>query len=649
MYDSDETVYYARLQRSPPIKANRVQIPAGPLPNFRMWEPCRTMSLVTGFSRGSPVSPRLLHTGAAPYSPRFTLIGSQYHDVKSRPNLFAHSPSGKNNSEITFLLLSTCAPMQSRTYWQKSEPMLGHKWLLRSSGAHASPFSLLGVVPTYGSVPKLQSSYSEHLVRLNFKSAHFIVNRMLFTSCSFRTTFTLASVSCYYTQRVGACAALLFAHRGRDDVGKCAQISTDAAFWPDSAHGSIQYAGIICSRDAARGDGADTRGRAYDVLTRGLLERRRRRRLRREGGVRASASTFFYLSRVEETTPHPAPKHPAAIATQDLPRRDVTCCGVHRACQSNVTSKPRSPCVQPRAGQCHDATWSLFSTPRPLQWETRFKVAVTRHAETLRKAIKHMWPQPRRRDHKIIIYHKLRSVLFHSNIHIIHMPWSSVTLWPDNLHHNTATRVGCIPGGSELKCFERLLVKISSRLKRACLLRPYPLGNTASFGTYVNTFASVLCRIEHIDLPSRFCEFSRTSWTIFVTNAGVTAKRLSDKRWSAHYEGVKAEYANFKKIVDAREELRDPTETVETRGAVQTLLPVARDRSVAAYLLKKANRHDNPFCVLTVRRRAAREVTSGRESATGVSNSEECGWQAGQLNYSPFIKKRELVFVHTSA
>ncbi|KAJ8881328.1 hypothetical protein PR048_017809 [Dryococelus australis] len=56
-----------RLACSPPTKANRVQSSAGSLPDFRMWESCRTMSLFGGFSRGTPVFPRpfipaLLHT-----------------------------------------------------------------------------------------------------------------------------------------------------------------------------------------------------------------------------------------------------------------------------------------------------------------------------------------------------------------------------------------------------------------------------------------------------------------------------------------------------------------------------------------------------------------------------------------------------------
>ncbi|KAJ8881022.1 hypothetical protein PR048_017495 [Dryococelus australis] len=45
------------LACSPPTKTNRV----------RKWESCRTMSLVGGFSRGSPVSPPL-HYGTVPYS-----------------------------------------------------------------------------------------------------------------------------------------------------------------------------------------------------------------------------------------------------------------------------------------------------------------------------------------------------------------------------------------------------------------------------------------------------------------------------------------------------------------------------------------------------------------------------------------------------
>ncbi|KAJ8891702.1 hypothetical protein PR048_004231 [Dryococelus australis] len=62
------------------------------LTDFRMWESSRTMLLVGGFSRHVQFPPPL-HSGAAPYSSRFILIGSQGFDVKSRSNLFTHSLS----------------------------------------------------------------------------------------------------------------------------------------------------------------------------------------------------------------------------------------------------------------------------------------------------------------------------------------------------------------------------------------------------------------------------------------------------------------------------------------------------------------------------------------------------------------------------
>ncbi|KAJ8888369.1 hypothetical protein PR048_007859 [Dryococelus australis] len=68
---------------------------AGSLPDFRMWESCRTMPLVAGvfffffFFRGSPFSPHpLLHSVAAPFSSRFTHVGSQGPDVQCCLNLY---------------------------------------------------------------------------------------------------------------------------------------------------------------------------------------------------------------------------------------------------------------------------------------------------------------------------------------------------------------------------------------------------------------------------------------------------------------------------------------------------------------------------------------------------------------------------------
>ncbi|KAJ8890736.1 hypothetical protein PR048_010245 [Dryococelus australis] len=46
---------------------------------------------VRGFLSAMSCFPRLFHSGSAPYSPRFTLIGSQDLDVRSRPNILTHS------------------------------------------------------------------------------------------------------------------------------------------------------------------------------------------------------------------------------------------------------------------------------------------------------------------------------------------------------------------------------------------------------------------------------------------------------------------------------------------------------------------------------------------------------------------------------
>ncbi|KAJ8890266.1 hypothetical protein PR048_009774 [Dryococelus australis] len=58
-----------RLVYSPPTEANRVQSPAGSLPDFVRRESCQAMSLLGGFSRGSPVS-QLFHSSSAPCSPQ---------------------------------------------------------------------------------------------------------------------------------------------------------------------------------------------------------------------------------------------------------------------------------------------------------------------------------------------------------------------------------------------------------------------------------------------------------------------------------------------------------------------------------------------------------------------------------------------------
>ncbi|KAJ8894187.1 hypothetical protein PR048_006797 [Dryococelus australis] len=80
----------SRSPRSPPTRANRLRTPAGPLPDFRLWESCRTIPLVDGFSRGSPVSHAFafrrcsVFTSFTPYRlPRLR----RYHELTSKRRL----------------------------------------------------------------------------------------------------------------------------------------------------------------------------------------------------------------------------------------------------------------------------------------------------------------------------------------------------------------------------------------------------------------------------------------------------------------------------------------------------------------------------------------------------------------------------------
>ncbi|KAJ8870698.1 hypothetical protein PR048_029723 [Dryococelus australis] len=84
------TTKVERLARSSPTKANRVQSPVGSK-DFCKLESCRTMPLVGGFSRGSPVFPTPSFRRCSKFT-SITLIGSQDLAVKIRPNPFAYVP-----------------------------------------------------------------------------------------------------------------------------------------------------------------------------------------------------------------------------------------------------------------------------------------------------------------------------------------------------------------------------------------------------------------------------------------------------------------------------------------------------------------------------------------------------------------------------
>ncbi|KAJ8872591.1 hypothetical protein PR048_026197 [Dryococelus australis] len=79
-----------RLACSPPTKANRVQSPAGPLPDFRKWESYRAMPLVGGFSPGISRFPAISFRRCSILI-LITPIGSTGLAVKSRPNLLTHT------------------------------------------------------------------------------------------------------------------------------------------------------------------------------------------------------------------------------------------------------------------------------------------------------------------------------------------------------------------------------------------------------------------------------------------------------------------------------------------------------------------------------------------------------------------------------
>ncbi|KAJ8868749.1 hypothetical protein PR048_030289 [Dryococelus australis] len=69
----------------PPTSANRVRFLAGPLPDFRLWESCRTVPLVGGFFSGDLPFPSSLHSDASPSSSSSTLKTSMLRDVQLSP------------------------------------------------------------------------------------------------------------------------------------------------------------------------------------------------------------------------------------------------------------------------------------------------------------------------------------------------------------------------------------------------------------------------------------------------------------------------------------------------------------------------------------------------------------------------------------
>ncbi|KAJ8883727.1 hypothetical protein PR048_015581 [Dryococelus australis] len=81
------------LDYSPPTKVNWVSTPGRATPGFLQSGNRDGRYLWSAGFLADPLFPLPLHSGAAPYSPRFPLIASQDLNVKSRPNLFTYTHS----------------------------------------------------------------------------------------------------------------------------------------------------------------------------------------------------------------------------------------------------------------------------------------------------------------------------------------------------------------------------------------------------------------------------------------------------------------------------------------------------------------------------------------------------------------------------
>lgn len=102
----------------------------------------------------------------------------------------------------------------------------------------------------------------------------------------------------------------------------------------------------------------------------------------------------------------------------------------------------------------------------------------------------------------------------------------------------------------------------------------HAFGTVPSCVTFFGTLESVYS----------FFSASTRRWEILMQHVGISVKRLSETRWSAHHEAIKPVMGNFEKLIEAVEELCQPDETVETRGAAHILLPAISDFSFLCYL-----------------------------------------------------------------
>ena len=102
----------------------------------------------------------------------------------------------------------------------------------------------------------------------------------------------------------------------------------------------------------------------------------------------------------------------------------------------------------------------------------------------------------------------------------------------------------------------------------------HAFGSVPSCITFFGTLESIY----------NFFSCSTHRWDVLVETLGVTVKKLSQTRWSAHHEAVKPVMKYYEKLVKAVEKLCEPTENVDTRGSAEILWTNICNFTFLAYL-----------------------------------------------------------------
>jgi len=87
-------------------------------------------------------------------------------------------------------------------------------------------------------------------------------------------------------------------------------------------------------------------------------------------------------------------------------------------------------------------------------------------------------------------------------------------------------------------------------------------------------------------LESMYSFFAASThrWEVLIGHTGVSVKRLSTTRWSAHHAAVKPVKENFDEFLEAIEALSDAQENLETRATAQNLMHAVCDFTFLCYL-----------------------------------------------------------------